>query len=117
MFGLFAVTFLCSLAGILIFAKYYNCDPTSLEDVVSRTFQLDLFITIKLVGLEIYETISLQVVSSSDQLLPLFVMDVLGHYPGLPGLLVAGLTCGSLRFISPQLCNYHILQLGLSFFK
>ncbi|XP_021948921.1 sodium-coupled monocarboxylate transporter 1 [Folsomia candida] len=76
MLGLFAVIFLCSLTGLLIFAKYYNCDPVLLDSGV---------------------------ISSSDQLLPLFVMDVLGNYPGLPGLLVAGLTCGSLSSVSSAL--------------
>ncbi|XP_035714145.1 sodium-coupled monocarboxylate transporter 1 isoform X2 [Folsomia candida] len=76
MFGLFAVIILCSLTGLMIFAKYYDCDPVSLDN---------------------------QVVSSSDQLVPLFVIDVLGDYPGLPGLLVAGLTCGCLSSVSSAL--------------
>lgn len=29
MLGLFAVVFLCSFTGLLIFAKYYDCDPVS----------------------------------------------------------------------------------------
>ena len=37
-----------------------------------------------------------------DQLLPLFVMDVLGSFTGVPGLLVAGLYSASLRFVFTQ---------------
>lgn len=37
--------------------------------------------------------------SASDQLLPFFVMEVLGKYPTLPGILLAGLTSGSLRYL------------------
>jgi len=44
-----------------------------------------------------------QIVGSPDQLLPLFVMEVLGKYPGLPGLLVGGLTCGTLSSVSSAL--------------
>lgn len=29
MLGLFAVVFLCSFTGLLIFAKYYDCDPVT----------------------------------------------------------------------------------------
>lgn len=31
-----------------------------------------------------------KLVSRKDQLLPLFVMDILGHWPGLAGFFVAG---------------------------
>lgn len=35
--------------------------------------------------------------SFSLQLLPLFVMDVLGHVPGIPGIFVACIFSGALR--------------------
>lgn len=38
-------------------------------------------------------------VSKPDQLFPLFVMDTLGHIPGVPGLFVAGIFSGALRYI------------------
>lgn len=41
-----------------------------------------------------------------DQLLPLFVMDTLGSFTGLPGLLVAGLYSASLRFGSDLLNSF-----------
>lgn len=40
MFGLFAVIILCSLTGLMIFAKYYDCDPVSLDNQVRRDYTL-----------------------------------------------------------------------------
>jgi len=71
---------MCSLIGLVIFAKYYDCDPVSAVSPLGSP-----------------------VVRSAVQLLPLFVMDVLGKYPGLPGLLLAGLTAGSLSSVSSAL--------------
>ena len=59
---------LLSMAGLVIYSKYHDCDP-----------------------------LRAGIVSSSDQLFPLFVMDTLGHLPGLPGVFVAGIFSGSLR--------------------
>ena len=36
----------------------------------------------------------------ADQLLPLFVMDILGHVPGFPGFFVAGVFSGALSTVS-----------------
>jgi hypothetical protein len=40
----------------------------------------------------------MQLVSKPDQLFPRFVMDTLGNYPGVPGLFVAGIFSGALRY-------------------
>ncbi|KAG4068534.1 hypothetical protein HA402_004875 [Bradysia odoriphaga] len=74
MVGMTLIIFVCSLMGMLIFAKYHDCDP-----------------------------VGAKIVSSADQLLPLFVVDALRNYPTLPGLLVAGLTCGTLSTVSSAL--------------
>ena len=57
--------------GLIIFSRYLACDP-----------------------------ISSGLVSTKDQLLPLFVMDILGHVPGFPGFYVAGVVSGALSTVS-----------------
>lgn len=42
--------------------------------------------------------LSFQYIQKPDQLFPLFVMDTLGSAPGVPGLFVAGIFSGALRF-------------------
>lgn len=64
----------CGYAGMLIYAWYHECDP----------------LTTKLAG-------------AKDQLLPLLVMNILGDYPGLPGLFVAGVFSAALSSLSTGL--------------
>ena len=69
-----AITVILSIvayAGLIIFARYLHCDP-----------------------------VSSKLVSTKDQLLPLFVMDILGSYPGFPGFFVAGVFSGALSTVS-----------------
>ena len=69
-----AITVILSIVaygGLIIFSRYLNCDP-----------------------------ISSGLVSTKDQLLPLFVMDILGHVPGFPGFFVAGVFSGALSTVS-----------------
>jgi hypothetical protein len=40
--------------------------------------------------------VSLKLIQAADQTLPWFVMDILGDYPGLPGIFNAGITCANL---------------------
>ncbi|XP_071107715.1 sodium-coupled monocarboxylate transporter 1-like [Haliotis cracherodii] len=72
--GLCFILYICCLIGIVIYAFYSTCDP-----------------------------ISFKLVSASDQLLPLFVMDVLGDITGLPGLFVACIFSGALSTVSSGL--------------
>lgn len=60
--------------GLVIYTKYKDCDP-----------------------------VSAGYVKTIDQLLPLFVMDTLGSYPGVPGLFVAGIYSASLSTVSTGL--------------
>ncbi|XP_067005284.1 putative sodium-dependent multivitamin transporter [Anabrus simplex] len=60
-----------SFSGLAIFSRYYNCDPVAAKRI-----------------------------SSSDQLMPLFVVDSMSHLPGLSGLFVAGIFSGSLSTVS-----------------
>nr|XP_034311781.1 sodium-coupled monocarboxylate transporter 1 [Crassostrea gigas]XP_034311782.1 sodium-coupled monocarboxylate transporter 1 [Crassostrea gigas]XP_034311783.1 sodium-coupled monocarboxylate transporter 1 [Crassostrea gigas]XP_034311784.1 sodium-coupled monocarboxylate transporter 1 [Crassostrea gigas] len=72
--GLCLILYLCCLIGMVVYAFYSTCDPFSFN-----------------------------LVKTSDQLLPLFVMDVLGHLKGFPGLFVACLFSGALSTISSGL--------------
>ncbi|XP_022673285.1 sodium-coupled monocarboxylate transporter 1-like isoform X1 [Varroa destructor] len=69
--GLVFLLFVCSLAGLVMFAKYHSCDPLQAKRIVA-----------------------------TDQLLPLFVMDTLGFFPGLPGFFVSGIFSGALSTVS-----------------
>lgn len=55
-------------AGLLMYAKYADCDPFTTGQV-----------------------------SKSDQLLPYYVMDVAVKIPGLSGLFIAGVVSAALR--------------------
>ena len=69
-----AITVILSVvayAGLIIFTRYLHCDP-----------------------------ISSRLVTTKDQLLPLFVMDILGEVPGFPGFFVAGVFSGALSTVS-----------------
>ncbi|XP_050069153.1 sodium-coupled monocarboxylate transporter 1-like [Anopheles maculipalpis] len=65
---------MCCYNGLLIFAMYHDCDPLS-------------------TGLA----------KAKDQLVPLLVMEVLGDYPGLAGLFVAGIFSAALSSLSTAL--------------
>ncbi|KAK3091104.1 hypothetical protein FSP39_017149 [Pinctada imbricata] len=72
--GLCVILYVCCLIGIVLYAFYETCDP--------KGFNL---------------------IDASDQLLPLFVMDVLGHVPGIPGLFVSCIFSGALSTLSSGL--------------
>ncbi|OWF49417.1 Sodium-coupled monocarboxylate transporter 2 [Mizuhopecten yessoensis] len=72
--GLCLILYLCCFIGMVMYGFYRNCDP-----------------------------LKFGLVQSSDQLLPLFVMDVLGTARGFPGLFVACLFSGALSTISSGL--------------
>ncbi|XP_071576163.1 sodium-coupled monocarboxylate transporter 1-like isoform X2 [Temnothorax nylanderi] len=74
MIGVIMLISICGYAGMLIYAWYYECDP----------------LTTKLAR-------------AKDQLLPLLVMNVLGEFPGLPGLFVAGVFSAALSSLSTGL--------------
>lgn len=57
--------------GIIIFAKYHNCDP-----------------------------ISMGMIKRADQLMPYYVMDSMAHVPGIAGLFTAGVFSGALSTLS-----------------
>ncbi|CAK9303856.1 unnamed protein product [Gordionus sp. m RMFG-2023] len=61
---------LCCYSGLVMYAHFYNCDP-----ILSHQ------------------------VKSADQMLPLFVLEVI-NYPGLPGIFISALFCGGMSTMS-----------------
>ena len=74
MLGVTVMVTMCCFTGMILYAKYHDCDP----------------LTTKLV-------------TAKDQLLPLLVMDNLGHFPGFAGLFTAGIFSASLSTLSTAL--------------
>ncbi|XP_025093116.1 sodium-coupled monocarboxylate transporter 2-like isoform X2 [Pomacea canaliculata] len=72
--GLILIVSFCCMIGIEMFAFYADCHPI--------TFGL---------------------VTKTDQLIPLFVMDILGHVDGLPGVFLSCIVSGSLSSLSSGL--------------
>ena len=77
--------------GLVIYTKYKDCDPVSagVGHDHANVHVLIVELNISIFWVKYVKTI--------DQLLPLFVMDTLGQYPGIPGLFVAGIYSASLR--------------------
>ncbi|XP_046571841.1 sodium-coupled monocarboxylate transporter 1-like [Haliotis rubra] len=69
--GLAVIVSICCLIGIVMFAFYKDCHP-----------------------------LHYNLINSTDELLPLFVMDILGHLPGLPGIFLSCIFSGSLSSLS-----------------
>ncbi|KAM7360701.1 solute carrier family 5 member brother of rumpel isoform 1-T3 [Cochliomyia hominivorax] len=69
--GVLILMALCSFNGLLIYATYKDCDPLTTKLAKAR-----------------------------DQLLPLFVMETLGEFPGLTGLFIAGVFSAALSSLS-----------------
>ncbi|XP_071105136.1 sodium-coupled monocarboxylate transporter 2-like [Haliotis cracherodii] len=67
--GLVLVYALLVMTGVAMFAFYSDCHP-----------------------------VSFNIIDKDMQLLPLLVMDILGDVPGLPGLIMSSILCGSLRY-------------------
>merc|ERR1719427_644998 len=72
--GIGRLLLICAYAGLVVFAFYHDCDPITTRQVEKK-----------------------------DQLFPLFVMQVMGDYPGVPGLFVAGVFSGALSTVSSGL--------------
>ncbi|XP_067948512.1 sodium-coupled monocarboxylate transporter 1-like [Watersipora subatra] len=71
---LIIVTIMSSVGGLVIYSYFKDCDPLTSGRI-----------------------------TAVDQLHPLFVMEALGHLPGLPGLIVAAIASGSLSTVSSGL--------------
>jgi len=72
--GLMMIVSFACMVGIVMFAFYKDCHP-----------------------------ITFGIIAKSDQLVPLFVMDILGDFPGVPGIFVSCIISGSLSSLSSGL--------------
>lgn len=73
-FGLIVMVLCFVYNGLLLYAKYYDCDP----------------LTTKLA-------------KAKDQMVPLIIMDVLGNVPGMPGFFISGVFAAALSSLSTAL--------------
>ncbi|KAL1481938.1 hypothetical protein MTO96_015252 [Rhipicephalus appendiculatus] len=71
MLGVSLILTISSLCGLLLFALYHRCDP-----------------------------LKASMITKYDQLMPHFVMETLGHLPGITGLFVSAVYSGSLSSLS-----------------
>lgn len=71
--------------GLVVYAAYHDCDPVSTK-VISKFENSTLYL------------LKFQLVTKSDQILPLFVTQLARNLPGLPGLFVAGVFSAALRY-------------------
>ena len=85
------IIFLCGCVGLVMYSRYFDCDP------LTSLVKLDIILKNCHDNLLYYYFF--KVINKADQILPFYVMDVLGDYPGLPGLFVAGILSGALRLI------------------
>ncbi|TRY90855.1 hypothetical protein DNTS_020879 [Danionella cerebrum] len=69
--SLWAITICSAFCGLCLYSIYKNCDPWTAEQV-----------------------------STQDQLMPFLALEILGEYPGLPGLFVAAAYSGTLSTVS-----------------
>lgn len=69
--GLAFLMLICALTGLVMYARYQDCDPLLTKKA-----------------------------TAPDQLLPLYVMDILGSLHGIPGLFVSGIFSGALSTVS-----------------
>ncbi|CAF4597451.1 unnamed protein product, partial [Rotaria sp. Silwood2] len=69
-FFLVLLLLLCGIVGLLIYAKYHDCDP-----------------------------LRAKIITKSDQFYPLFVMETFSRFPGLTGLFIAAVMSGSFKVI------------------
>lgn len=72
--GVYCIISMSAYNGLLAYATYHDCDPLTTKLITAR-----------------------------DQLVPLLVMKVLGDYPGLPGMFIAGVFSAALSSLSTGL--------------
>lgn len=85
-----SIVLLCCLTGLIIYAKYFDCDPvTAKVHIYNYYYIISVFLNFFYV----------QIIEKPDQIVPLYVMETVGRFPGLTGLYIAGVFSGSLRYV------------------
>jgi len=87
--GILSIVSMSCYTGLVVYAAYHDCDPVSTK--VRKYFK-----SLKLSML--WSSLTFQLVSKSDQILPFFVTQIARNLPGLPGLFVAGVFSAALRY-------------------
>lgn len=83
-----------------------KCRDAQKAAYIALVFYIVMWVLVLMVGLVIYsfyytcDPMVLQIISSPDEILPLFVMDTLGHLHGLPGLFSAAVFGAVLSSVS-----------------
>ena len=65
------------LVGLVVFANYWSCDPLTSQTNSNNQARI----------------------SREDELVTLFVLDHLVDFLGIPGIFIASLLCGALRYL------------------
>lgn len=76
------MTSLCCLTGLVNYAFYFDCDP-----------------------------LKANIVKHSDEIFPLFVIQTIGNFPGLPGIFAAGIFGGVTSILSSNLNSLSLVIL------
>lgn len=76
------MTSLCCLTGLVNYAFYFDCDPLKAD-----------------------------IVKHSDEIFPLFVIQTIGNFPGLPGIFAAGIVGGFTSILSSNLNSLSLVIL------
>lgn len=82
---------LCGFIGLLMHARFFDCDPISAK--VSYCFYRN-----KSNNYSWRDLFGRQMIKKADEIVPYYVMETVGSWSGLPGLFVAGIFSGALRF-------------------
>lgn len=83
-----------SFTGIIMFARYYGCDPI-LAGVSYSVFLITNF--------SLISRFHLQIVSKPDKMMPFFIQDIMGDIIGMPGLFISCVFSAALSTLSANL--------------
>ena len=99
MLGIGSLLLMCSYAGLVTYAFYdiMGCDPIKIKvkKIIINFYNFPNFFN----SITWFNTNRFQMVEKPDQIFPIFVMQVMGDIPCIPGLFVAGVFSGALSTV------------------